>query len=83
MGIMSVLVEGGGELIAGLLEEKLVDRFLFFIAPKIIGGRSALTSVEGRGIGRVRDALDLGRVSVRKFSKDVLIEARTLKCSQA
>jgi len=77
MNLIDILVEGGGELIAGLIEERLADRFLFFIAPKIIGGESAVTSVEGSGISRVRDALNLGSLSVKRFSKDILIEART------
>ena len=39
--LSTVLVEGGAELAAGLLEEDLVDRVIFFIAPKLLGGRSA------------------------------------------
>lgn len=77
MGIINVLVEGGGELVSSLLEEKLVDRFLFFIAPKIIGGRDAVTSVEGVGIKKMKDAIGLSDVTIRRFAKDILIEART------
>jgi diaminohydroxyphosphoribosylaminopyrimidine deaminase/5-amino-6-(5-phosphoribosylamino)uracil reductase len=76
MGIIDVLVEGGGELVYSLLEEKLIDRFLFFIAPKIIGGRDAVTSVEGRGIEKMKDAIDLSGVTIRRFTRDILIEAR-------
>ncbi|MFA6320864.1 MAG: bifunctional diaminohydroxyphosphoribosylaminopyrimidine deaminase/5-amino-6-(5-phosphoribosylamino)uracil reductase RibD [Candidatus Omnitrophota bacterium] len=75
MGLIHVMVEGGGELAAGLVEKKLVDKFLFFIAPKIIGGRDAVTSVEGRGISRMSQALVLNNLKIRKFKKDILIEA--------
>lgn len=75
MDIVRIMVEGGGELIASLIEEGLADHFLFFIAPKIIGGRSAKTSVEGRGIARVKDAAILRGVKVRRFKEDILIEA--------
>ena len=34
----SVLVEGGATLNATLLRRRLIDKVLFFIAPKIIGG---------------------------------------------
>jgi diaminohydroxyphosphoribosylaminopyrimidine deaminase/5-amino-6-(5-phosphoribosylamino)uracil reductase len=78
MGIIDLLVEGGGELVSSLLEEKLIDRFLFFIAPKIVGGRDAVTSVEGRGIEKMKDALDLRYVTIRRFAKDILIEARAV-----
>lgn len=75
MGIMHLLVEGGGELVASLVEKRLVDEFLFFIAPKIIGGRDALTPVEGGGIERMSQALILNKMKIRKFKKDILIEA--------
>ncbi|MCX5668361.1 MAG: bifunctional diaminohydroxyphosphoribosylaminopyrimidine deaminase/5-amino-6-(5-phosphoribosylamino)uracil reductase RibD [Candidatus Omnitrophica bacterium] len=75
MGITNILVEGGGELIAGLVKENLVDRFLIFIAPKIIGGRDAKTAVEGSGTALIKDALKLKNMSVRRFREDILIEA--------
>lgn len=74
-GIAHILVEGGGGLIAALAEEKLIDRFLFFIAPKIIGGKDAVTSVEGRGVDRIREAPILKNMKLRKFKDDILIEA--------
>lgn len=73
--IANILVEGGGELVADLVENKLVDRFLFFIAPKIIGGRLAKTPVEGIGIDRISKAVSLKNVKIRKFKEDILIEA--------
>ena len=76
-GITNILVEGGGELIAGLVKEKLVDRFLVFIAPKIIGGRDAKTAVEGSGIEKIKDALKLKNMFVKRFKEDILIEAHT------
>jgi diaminohydroxyphosphoribosylaminopyrimidine deaminase/5-amino-6-(5-phosphoribosylamino)uracil reductase len=75
IGITNILVEGGGELIAGLVENNLVDKFIVFIAPKIIGGRDAKTPVEGRGIEKIKDALELKNMTVKRFKKDILIEA--------
>jgi len=69
-------VEGGGELIASLVKENLVDRFLVFIAPKIIGGRDAKTAVEGSGIENIKDALKLKNMSMKRFKEDILIEAQ-------
>lgn len=75
MGVIHVLVEGGGELIGSFVEERLVDQFLFFVAPKIIGGRSALTSVEGSGIRHLAEALQLKDIKVSRFKNDILIQA--------
>jgi diaminohydroxyphosphoribosylaminopyrimidine deaminase/5-amino-6-(5-phosphoribosylamino)uracil reductase len=73
MGITSVLAEGGGGLIGGLAEERLVDKFLFFIAPKIIGGRAAVTSVEGKGTDRIDKALCLKNMEYKMIGKDLLV----------
>ena len=73
--ITHILVEGGGELIASLVKKDLVDRFLIFIAPKIIGGRTAKTAVEGAGISHIKDASNFKIKSIRRFKKDILIEA--------
>ena len=74
-GIMHLLVEGGGELAASFIKERLVDQYLFFIAPKIIGGKDAVTSVEGTGIKNIREAVMLKNASVKRFGEDILIEA--------
>jgi len=74
-GIAHILVEGGGELIAGLIEKDLADRLLIFVAPKIIGGREAITSVEGSGIAKIKDARRFKIKSVTRFEEDILIEA--------
>lgn len=74
-GIMHLLVEGGGELAASFIKMSLVDQYLFFIAPKIIGGRDAVTSVEGTGIKNISEAVILKNMSVKKSGEDILIEA--------
>jgi len=72
--ITSVLVEGGGELVGGLVDEKLVDKFLIFVTPKIIGGKNAITSVEGKGVDKISKAIKLKGIKYRRFKEDLLIE---------
>ena len=72
--IRSILVEGGAELIGSFLDQKLADKALVFIAPKIIGGRRALSSVGGEGVRRLSQAICLENESYRKIGKDILIE---------
>jgi diaminohydroxyphosphoribosylaminopyrimidine deaminase/5-amino-6-(5-phosphoribosylamino)uracil reductase len=76
MGIMSVLVEGGGETIASVIEAGVADRYVAFIAPLIIGGRGAPSPVGGRGVRRIADALRLGRIEATRVGRDLMIEAR-------
>ncbi len=75
LNIIDILVEGGGELTAGLIESRLVDQLIFFISPKIIGGRDAKTSVEGEGVNKVKDAIQLKNVTVKMCGDDILVEA--------
>jgi diaminohydroxyphosphoribosylaminopyrimidine deaminase/5-amino-6-(5-phosphoribosylamino)uracil reductase len=77
--ISRLLVEGGGDTIAGFLEQGLADRVLFFIAPKIIGGRTAVTSVEGKGIEKISQAIKLKDVKVEMLGGDILVSAEVHK----
>jgi diaminohydroxyphosphoribosylaminopyrimidine deaminase / 5-amino-6-(5-phosphoribosylamino)uracil reductase len=72
--IDSVLLEGGGILNAAALEAGIVDKVMFFIAPKIIGGVMAPTPVEGGGREFIKDAILLKNITVKKFAEDLLIE---------
>jgi len=73
MKITSLLVEGGGTLLASLLQEGLVDKVLAFIAPKIVGGAEAPTPVEGEGVERMAEALKLEEVEVERLGEDILV----------
>ncbi|MBR2179017.1 MAG: bifunctional diaminohydroxyphosphoribosylaminopyrimidine deaminase/5-amino-6-(5-phosphoribosylamino)uracil reductase RibD [Selenomonadaceae bacterium] len=71
--ITSILLEGGGTLNFGMLEAGLIDKVCAFIAPKIIGGRSALTPVEGTGFENLIDAINIEDISIEKIDDDILI----------
>jgi len=74
--ISNILVEGGGTLIGSLFDDGLVDRILFFISPKIIGGKEAVSSVMGSGVKRIDQAIKLRDLKIRHFGEDLLISAR-------
>jgi diaminohydroxyphosphoribosylaminopyrimidine deaminase / 5-amino-6-(5-phosphoribosylamino)uracil reductase len=48
-GILTVLAEGGGEIHAYLLEHRLADEIVLYIAPKVVGG-PAPSWVGGQGL---------------------------------
>lgn len=72
-GILSVLVEGGGETHAAFLAAGLVDKVYAYIAPTLIGGRDAPGAVGGMGTERLRNALRLTRTEVTSLGDDILI----------
>jgi diaminohydroxyphosphoribosylaminopyrimidine deaminase/5-amino-6-(5-phosphoribosylamino)uracil reductase len=71
--ICSVFVEGGGQVNFSLLRAGLVDKVHAFIAPKLIGGREALTPVEGEGFAELTDAVELERTTVETIGQDILL----------
>ena len=73
-GIAYVLIEGGSELSAAALHDGIVDKVLFFYAPKIIGGAHARSMVGGKGVPRISDAISLADVHYKKIGKDILVE---------
>jgi diaminohydroxyphosphoribosylaminopyrimidine deaminase/5-amino-6-(5-phosphoribosylamino)uracil reductase len=77
-GILSVLLEGGPTLSASALQEKIVDRILLFVAPKIIGGTESLGAIGGRGVLRMREALKVEILRVRRTGPDLMIEGKPL-----
>jgi len=72
--ITNILVEGGGTLIGSLFDEGLVDKVLFFISPKIIGGKEAISSVMGKGVAYPDKAFRLKEVSLKRIGEDFLVE---------
>ncbi len=73
-GITSVMVEGGASLNASCLAGGIVDKVMFFIAPKIIGGRESIPAVGGKNFLRLAEALRLQEVKMKKVGADFLVE---------
>ncbi|EEF58456.1 bifunctional diaminohydroxyphosphoribosylaminopyrimidine deaminase/5-amino-6-(5-phosphoribosylamino)uracil reductase RibD [Pedosphaera parvula] len=74
--VMSLLVEGGGEVNASFLLGRLAHRVAFFYAPKILGGRDARKGVAGDGSTTLADAIKLKDVEWRRLGADLLLTAR-------
>jgi diaminohydroxyphosphoribosylaminopyrimidine deaminase/5-amino-6-(5-phosphoribosylamino)uracil reductase len=74
MGITSLLVEGGGGVLASALKDGIADKVLFFYAPKILGGDDGVPICRGPGAPLISDAVALENIRVRRFDDDVMIE---------
>ncbi len=74
--LTSLLIEGGAEVsYQALVEEKIVDKVLFFYAPKIVGGRDAPTLVGGTGVRTMDESLNLEVIKIRRLGPDILVES--------
>ena len=74
-GITSILVEGGASINASVIEENLVDKIKWFIAPKIIGGENAPGPVSGIGVADVNQAALFEEIKMESIGEDILISA--------
>jgi diaminohydroxyphosphoribosylaminopyrimidine deaminase / 5-amino-6-(5-phosphoribosylamino)uracil reductase len=72
--VMTLLVEGGGETLAALANEGLIDRVVAFVAPRLVGGRNAPTPLGGAGVGRIAEGARLEHVQVERLGDDVVID---------
>lgn len=77
--IDSILLESGGTLSEAFLREGLVDEVVAFVAPKIIGGKSARTPVEGEGVTLMSEAIELDEQIVETVGCDVMISGLVKK----
>jgi len=73
-GMLTLLVEGGSELLGAFFAEKLVDRVWAFIAPLIIGGRNAPGPVGGLGIEALAQAIRLRQLQVEMIDASASAE---------
>ena len=71
--IMSILIEGGGQVLASFFKDKLINEVWSFVAPIIIGGESAPSPVRGRGATTLDDAFYLQNHQIEQLGQDILI----------
>jgi diaminohydroxyphosphoribosylaminopyrimidine deaminase/5-amino-6-(5-phosphoribosylamino)uracil reductase len=74
MGVTSLLIEGGSRVIAASLAAGIVDKVLFFYAPKISGGDDGVPICKGPGPELMKDCIPVNTITVRRFDQDILIE---------
>jgi diaminohydroxyphosphoribosylaminopyrimidine deaminase / 5-amino-6-(5-phosphoribosylamino)uracil reductase len=74
--IQSLLLEGGPHLAGAFLEAGEIDELRIFVAPLLVGGREAKTTIEGIGIQHIAAASRAVAVDVDRIEDDVLISAR-------
>lgn len=76
--IDSILLEGGGTLNWSALRSGIVQKVQAYIAPKLLGGQTAKTPVEGQGVISPDLAFYLKNSTVERLGEDILIESEVV-----
>ncbi|MDE1766333.1 MAG: 2,5-diamino-6-(ribosylamino)-4(3H)-pyrimidinone 5'-phosphate reductase [Thaumarchaeota archaeon] len=70
-GIKKILVEGGGTTNWHFLKEKLVDEILVTVTPYIVGGKGAVSLVEGHGFDSISYSFKLKQI--KKMDNEIVL----------
>lgn len=71
--LTSLIVEGGAEVSGSFVEQRLIDKATFFIAPQLIGGRAAFPAIGGTGFASLREALRLDELTIERHGADLAV----------
>ena len=75
-GMAAILLEGGPHLAGAFLDAGEIDEVRLFLAPMLLGGRSARDPLEGEGVGRIAEAISALTLDCERVGEDLLISAR-------
>ncbi len=75
LGLAEIAVLGGGEIVAALLAEDLIDNLWLTVCPLLLGGSQAPTPVEGEGFPQAI-APRLQLLEVRHLEQEVFLHYR-------
>jgi diaminohydroxyphosphoribosylaminopyrimidine deaminase/5-amino-6-(5-phosphoribosylamino)uracil reductase len=76
MGVSALLLEGGPHLAGAFLDAQEIDELRLFLAPMVLGGRTARAALEGEGVETIADAVKATGVGCEQIGEDLLISAR-------
>jgi len=74
-GITDILVEGGSTINSSFLQQGAINKYVIYIAPKILGGRLSLTPIAGQNPSTMDEARDVEFASFEQVGQDLRIIA--------
>lgn len=78
LGYLSILIEGGGEVLSSFVKTKNIDKIWAFIGAYIMGGNDSINAVGGEGINKLSESLPINYKSVKLIDNNIYIEAYTI-----
>ncbi len=76
IGVISILLEGGPHLAGAFLDAGQIDEIRLFLAPMVLGGKTARDPLEGQGVETIADAVRALTLDCERVGDDVMISAR-------
>ena len=77
-GIDSIIIEGGGTLNYSAVKAGIVNEVMIYMAPMLLGGKEALTAVEGTGFSKPDMAAQFTFKEVKEIDGDLLIRYKAI-----
>ena len=74
-GAQDILIEGGSTVAWSAVAGGVVDRFVLYVAPKLIGGETAPSILGGKGFDSLAEARSLDITSVTRLGPDLKVVA--------
>lgn len=72
-GCVELFIEGGEKIFTAFFEQKLIDKIIAFISPKIIGGRTSPTPFGGDGLQSLANCPSLDNIQIKKIGQDLMV----------
>jgi 2,5-diamino-6-(ribosylamino)-4(3H)-pyrimidinone 5'-phosphate reductase len=71
--IKTILLEGGGTINWEFIKNNLVDEFFITITPYILGGKDAITLVQGEGFDKINKSQKLRLNGIKRLENDLFL----------
>jgi 2,5-diamino-6-(ribosylamino)-4(3H)-pyrimidinone 5'-phosphate reductase len=71
--IKTVLLEGGGKINWEFLKNNLVDEFFITITPLILGGKNAISLVQGEGFSKISKSTQLRLKRITRLENELVL----------
>jgi diaminohydroxyphosphoribosylaminopyrimidine deaminase/5-amino-6-(5-phosphoribosylamino)uracil reductase len=75
-GVTSLLLEGGPHLAGCFLDAGEIDEMRLFLAPLVLGGKTARDPLEGEGVEKIADAVRALTLDCTRIGEDLMVAAR-------
>jgi diaminohydroxyphosphoribosylaminopyrimidine deaminase/5-amino-6-(5-phosphoribosylamino)uracil reductase len=69
-GMTNVMIEGGGRTLGAFYDAGLADEAVVFVAPRLIGGREAISPLSGVGPALMKQLFNPIEAEVRRMGID-------------